>query len=78
MKIISFIISYTIDEEPVYCKQAEQAEFGLIVGCDGSEYRYKWFHLQCVGLRPGLCSKCARRKHNSSYKAVGRVRTRHK
>ena len=53
-----------IDEEPVYCKY-KQLEFGLMVGCDGSECRHKQLHLQCLGLNntpPGEIWLCLERK----------------
>lgn len=36
--------------EPVYC-HCRQVSFGEMVGCDGSECRFEWFHLACVGLK---------------------------
>lgn len=36
--------------EPKYC-HCQQVSFGEMVGCDGSECRYEWFHLACVGLK---------------------------
>ncbi|XP_068750599.1 inhibitor of growth protein 5-like [Montipora capricornis] len=38
------------DEETLYCI-CQQGEYGLMDGCDGSECRHEWFHLQCVGLK---------------------------
>ncbi|KAK2553660.1 Chromatin modification-related protein png1 [Acropora cervicornis] len=38
------------NEETLYCI-CQQGEYGLMVGCDRSECRHEWFHLQCVGLK---------------------------
>ena len=26
-------------------------EKGMMIGCDGSDCNYKWFHYPCVGVR---------------------------
>jgi len=36
--------------EPIYC-HCQQVSFGEMVGCDGDECRFEWFHLTCVGLK---------------------------
>ncbi|KAI8149089.1 hypothetical protein BJV82DRAFT_590591 [Fennellomyces sp. T-0311] len=35
--------------EPLYC-YCRQVSFGEMVGCDGENCPYEWFHMECVGL----------------------------
>ncbi|KAL1928784.1 hypothetical protein VTP01DRAFT_2570 [Rhizomucor pusillus] len=37
------------DEEPLYC-YCRQVSYGEMVGCDGENCPYEWFHMECVGL----------------------------
>ncbi|ORZ03483.1 hypothetical protein BCR43DRAFT_429643, partial [Syncephalastrum racemosum] len=35
--------------EPLYC-YCRQVSYGEMVGCDGENCPYEWFHMDCVGL----------------------------
>ncbi len=35
--------------EPIYCF-CQRVSFGQMVGCEGDDCRYEWFHFECVGL----------------------------
>ncbi|ORZ09950.1 hypothetical protein BCR42DRAFT_441507 [Absidia repens] len=36
-------------EEPLYC-YCRQVSYGEMVGCDGENCPYEWFHMECTGL----------------------------
>ena len=40
--------SATSDERYCYCQRGEE---GKMVGCDNLNCAYKWFHLECLGLK---------------------------
>lgn len=35
--------------EPLFCI-CQRPSFGPMVGCDGKDCKYEWFHFECVGL----------------------------
>ncbi|CAG8522020.1 5140_t:CDS:10 [Ambispora gerdemannii] len=49
--------------EPTYC-YCRQVSFGEMIGCDGEDCPYEWFHIGCVGLEKvpkgkWFCNTCA-------------------
>ncbi|ORX59746.1 hypothetical protein DM01DRAFT_1191704 [Hesseltinella vesiculosa] len=53
-------------EEPLYC-YCRQVSYGEMVGCDGENCPYEWFHMDCTGLTAPpkgawYCDECSFRK----------------
>ncbi|CAG8471245.1 5570_t:CDS:10 [Ambispora leptoticha] len=54
--------------EPTYC-YCRQVSFGEMIGCDGEDCPYEWFHIGCVGLEKvpkgkWFCNTCAPMKQS--------------
>lgn len=50
------------DEDALYC-YCQNVSFGEMISCDGSDCKYEWFHISCVGLSNPLpdtwyCDDC--------------------
>ncbi|KAI8064723.1 hypothetical protein BC940DRAFT_305181 [Gongronella butleri] len=50
-------------EEPLYC-YCRQVSYGEMVGCDGENCPYEWFHMDCTGLTAPpkgawFCDECS-------------------
>lgn len=50
------------DEDALYCF-CQRVSYGEMVGCDGEDCKYEWFHISCVGLSNPLpdtwyCDEC--------------------
>ncbi|KAF2222030.1 hypothetical protein BDZ85DRAFT_183862, partial [Elsinoe ampelina] len=37
-------------DEPKYC-YCGRGSYGTMIGCEGSNCKYEWFHLECTGLK---------------------------
>ncbi|KAI7855003.1 hypothetical protein BDC45DRAFT_507494 [Circinella umbellata] len=84
------IINNNNEGEPLYC-YCRQVSFGEMVGCDGENCPYEWFHMECVGLTAPpkgswYCDECLAenksRKSNTTTSAVttssGQASSHHK
>ena len=73
--------------EPLYC-YCRQVSFGEMVGCDGENCPYEWFHMECVGLTAPpkgswYCDEClaenkSRKSNITSATSSGQSSSHHK
>ncbi|KIY70049.1 hypothetical protein CYLTODRAFT_204356 [Cylindrobasidium torrendii FP15055 ss-10] len=62
------ILAVSADEEDKnnYCT-CHQRSYGQMLACDGKDCRYKWFHLECIGMtrtpktKRWYCEECKQR-----------------
>jgi hypothetical protein len=72
------------EDDSLYCI-CQRASYGQMIGCDGKDCPFEWFHLQCVNLPEGyevsgkwFCPECRATPSDHSKQASQKTRKQRK